>query len=159
MFVTIFKLIIITLSIIKKYEIINYSMSLCNSVIEVTLNNMGEYSSRLWFLRLLRIIKITGFSTFSVENGEVVLKFVDILCFSISFGLGIVISSNSLLHLEINLSANDFIVIVGNQLATNSAILIAIISMLMSLIFRKRNWKLMMTFHESDLKVFTKILL
>lgn len=118
---------------------------------------MGEYSTLLWFMRLLRLVKITGFSTFSVENGEVVIKFNDILCFSVSFSLGILISANSLLTLDINLSSNDFIVVVGNQVATNSAILIAITSMLLSLIFRRRIYKVIMLLHGSDLKVFQQI--
>lgn len=114
---------------------------------------MGEYSTYVWSLRLLKIVKFTGFSAFSVENGKVKIKVIDAVCFSFSFCLGIFISINSFLQLDAGLEANNFIVVVGNQIASNSVILIAITTMLMSFVFREDNWSVLLKLHEADLKV------
>lgn len=119
---------------------------------------MAEFSMIETASRLLKIVKFSGFSTYSVENGKVVLKFIDILCFITSLLLGISISVLSLLSLNFDIEAKDAIVLIGNQIASNVTILIAVISMCFTFIAGDKNWQIIVQLHQIDLKVCNEVL-
>lgn len=119
---------------------------------------MAEFSMIETASRLLKIVKFSGFSTYSVENGKVVLKFIDILCFIISLLLGISISVLSLLNLNFDIEAKDAIVLIGNQIASNVTILIAVISMCFAFVAGDKNWQIIVQLHQIDLKVWNEVL-
>lgn len=118
---------------------------------------MAEFSMIELASTILKLVKFSGFSTFTVENGKAVLKCVDILCFTFSLFLGISISVLSLLSLNFDHEAKDAIVLVGNQIASNLTIFVAIISMCFAFVARDKNWDIIVQLHQIDLKVFDDI--
>lgn len=114
---------------------------------------MAEFSSIEWSKTLLKLFKYSGFSTFSIENNKSVLKKVDILCFIYSFLLGISIFAISMMTLNFDFNTKNAVILVGNQIAANAAIFVAVIAMCFSFFARNKNWQNIINIHHIDLEV------
>lgn len=119
---------------------------------------MAEFSMIEMASKILILVKFSGFSTFTVENGKAVLKWIDIFCFTFSLFLGVSISVLSLLSLNFDHDGKDAIVLVDNQIASNVTIFVAVISMCFAFVARDKNWEIIVQLHRIDLKVCNGIL-
>jgi hypothetical protein len=101
---------------------------------------------------VLKIIKVTGFSSFSVDKDyKESLKLIDCFFVTISFMFGLFIIGDSFQNLDLSVDDN-FIVNFGNIFAAYTAIFTALITMLFFTLSYRTIWNLIKTFHEIDLK-------
>lgn len=92
-------------------------------------------------LRTYKVLKFFGFASFSIENRKLVTKPRDLFFLLLSFSTGITFIVTSIQNRSELGTARDHIADVGNFLTYISSLVIALISMSISFIFRHKTWQ------------------
>lgn len=97
--------------------------------------------------------KLIGFNVFTVVNDKSITKPIDLYFFLQSIAIGIFICYISVIYHDELLPDASQIVDVGNYVTFIAAILIALISMITTFIFRHDIWQLILIMFDVELKV------
>lgn len=101
----------------------------------------------------LSIFKYIGFASFTIDkNNQVYITWLDVLCYAASTCLGIYIIYNSWIQNDVKVDEN-FLINFGNLISANTAVLIALISMLIYFINFKEIWEMVLLLDKVDVQV------
>lgn len=101
----------------------------------------------------LKILKVLGITCFSVENGKSVTKFEDVLCIVSSILIGILACYYAVI-VRVDLTEQQSkIYKIGNFLVFIASVVIIILSMFITFIFRHRIWSLAQKLDDIEQKV------
>lgn len=93
-------------------------------------------------IKAFEVLKLLGFASFTVDNGKSVTKPLDILIVLTRICTGTFIIVVSLIYRDELATGTSKIVDMGNLVTYVSAVLISIISMIMSFLFRHEVWNI-----------------
>lgn len=103
--------------------------------------------------RFSKILKILGVACFSVENGKSVTKLEDVICIVLSILIAISTCYFSVI-IRVDLAEQQSrISSIGNFLSFIASVVIIILSMLITFIFRHKIWSLAQKLDAIELKV------
>jgi hypothetical protein len=93
-------------------------------------------------LRNAKVLKLLGLSCFSVENDKSVTRVVDVLCMLTAVAIGVLICYYSVAFRNDLAMQNSRIASVGNFLSYLASIVIVVLSVLITFLFRHKIWSL-----------------
>jgi len=104
-------------------------------------------------LKNVKILKILGITFFSVENGKSVTRLQDVLYMLTTIGIGAFICYYSLAYSNDINSEDSKIASIGNFLVNIASIIIVILSVFITFLFRHKIWFLAQKLDTIELKV------
>ncbi|KAL7016510.1 hypothetical protein ACKWTF_010040 [Chironomus riparius] len=104
-------------------------------------------------LRNVKLLKILGITFFSVENGKSVTRLQDVLYMLTTIGIGAFICYYSLAYSNDVNSEDSKIASIGNFLVNIASIIIVILSVFITFLFRHKIWFLAQKLDTIELKV------
>lgn len=107
-------------------------------------------------LRTIKVLKVFGFASITIENEKSVTKPTDFLFFIGNLLLGFILSYESIKYRKELVSSNSEIIEIGNFITFVASIGISLISMFLAFWFRHKNWDMVLNLKEVDNK-FTEI--
>lgn len=108
-----------------------------------------------YVLKNVKILKILGITFFSVENGKSVTTVQDILSMLTTIGIGAFICYYSLVHNNYWSSEDPEIASIGNFLSNIASIIIVMLSVFITFLFRHKIWLLAQKLDAIEQKVST----
>jgi hypothetical protein len=104
-------------------------------------------------LKNIKLLKILGITFFSVENGKSVTRLQDVLYMLTTIGIGAFICYYSLAYSNDMNSEDSKIASIGNFLVNIASIIIVILSVFITFLFRHKIWFLAQKLDTIELKV------
>ncbi|KAG5673596.1 hypothetical protein PVAND_003628 [Polypedilum vanderplanki] len=93
-------------------------------------------------LKNAKFLKLLGLSCFSVENGRSVTKLTDVLCMLTSISIGVFVCYYSVNFRNELAMQNSKITSVGNFLSFLGSVIIVVLSVFITFLFRHKLWSL-----------------
>ena len=100
----------------------------------------------------IKVLKVFGFASITIENGKSVTKLVDYLLFFLNFIIGFIFAYYSIKYRKELVETSSEIVQVGNFVMYVASIAVSSVSMLVEFLFRHKIWKMILKIEEIDKK-------
>lgn len=111
---------------------------------------MAEAGFMIISLQSLRVLKTFGFAAFTVENKKSFTKFSDLSHFASCLATGIIFLMISIKYRCEFTSSSSEIANVGNFITYVTSIIIALMSMIITFLFRHKIWETILKLSEAD---------